>query len=101
MRNAFLLIVLCLAILFSINAESREATPCTEWANFGKTVAYKYRDTGVTQAMVRKAVMSVMSNDPELLVALKYIDYGYDNKNMTASQVWLGVYEECRTAATL
>lgn len=104
MKEFIVWLIICVALLCggAIGiAKAAEQTSCSIWANFGKTIAFKYRDTGTSLALVRRAVLSVMQSDPELHTALRYVDYVYTNPTMTDSQVWLGVYEDCRLKATL
>lgn len=91
----YLLIVL---LLLSTSAHANFA--CTDWAFFSKAMAAKYRDVGTPEAILRRAVISVVK-DEDLPIALNYVGYVYSNPSYTPDDVWQKVYELCAAKATL
>lgn len=71
-------------------------TPCDEWANFTKIMAYKFRDSGFPRGLVKDELKRVMSWNPDLVAGLAWVDFAYDHDKDDPVSVWELAYKECR-----
>ena len=90
----WLVVSLC-ALLLLVVIVAHAETPCDEWANFAKIVTYKGRDAGLSRDDVKASAVTNSPNHTEDQTALKYIDYVYDNPDVSAKNIWIEVYKQC------
>jgi hypothetical protein len=84
-----------LLLILALISTPAFATTCDEWANFTKIITYKAREEGMPRAEVKRRTELNSPNPTENIIAFKWIDYTYDNPNMSPVDVWENVYAQC------
>lgn len=89
-----------LTVLLLASNVAYAETPCDEWANFSKIIAYKWRDIYSAEE-VEKEVRKANGQDPEIELAVFWVRFVYANKALTPVDTWKEVYKLCNSKATM